>query len=90
VIVTVRRKREVRERRLDADDAASSGPMRDERVGHDEVSRQRTATDAGSSKGALGQATSTGRASATETITMEGTMRSVRRSASARPRGLEG
>jgi len=37
VIVTVRRKREVREGRLDADDASSSGPMRDECVSHDEV-----------------------------------------------------
>jgi hypothetical protein len=56
VIVTVRRKREVREGRLDADDAASSGPMRDERVGHDEVPRQCTAHDAGSSNGVLGEA----------------------------------
>jgi CBS domain-containing protein len=43
VIVTVRRKHEVREGRLDADDATPGGTVRDERVGHDEVPTHCTA-----------------------------------------------
>ena len=53
VIMTVGRKREVRERRLDADHATSSGPVRDELVGHEDVPTQRTATDARASNGTL-------------------------------------